>query len=91
MHAAICAPQYRCEPNDNTIISPRSESGLLEAKLSWQQAAQYLQDQPHAVSSKIINHFNKIFEVKSIEGTLPKMNEMCVILFPFSCLLSLFP
>eukprot|EP00742_Colponemidia_sp_Colp-10_P014897 GILJ01016970.1.p1 GENE.GILJ01016970.1~~GILJ01016970.1.p1 ORF type:complete len:1020 (-),score=191.78 GILJ01016970.1:192-3215(-) len=52
------------------------ETRLLGNKEAFDMAEGFLKDRPDIVINKIVSHFQRLFEVKSLDGILPKMNEI---------------
>eukprot|EP00741_Cyanophora_paradoxa_P001245 tig00000473_g1202.t1 len=55
------------------------ERVALASKDTMKHAATFLHDEPEAAVSKMVSHFMHLFDVRSLEGVFPKMNEIYLL------------
>lgn len=52
------------------------EKSVLHHREIYTQAAEELEHRPSVLVNQIVRHFSQVFQVKSVEGVLPKINEI---------------
>lgn len=54
------------------------ERGMMDHQAAFRAADEYLLNNPDALMARAVSHFQQLFELRSVEGVLPKMNELYV-------------
>ncbi|KAG7396881.1 hypothetical protein PHYBOEH_001571 [Phytophthora boehmeriae] len=84
---SVLTSQESCEENNQVppttlsravhIVSDlvELEKSVLHHREIYTQAASELERRPNVLINQIVRHFSHLFEVKSVEGVLPKINE----------------
>jgi len=52
------------------------ERGMMDHQAAFRAADEYLLNNPDALMARAVSHFQQLFELRSVEGVLPKMNEL---------------
>ncbi len=52
------------------------EQEVMHNKASLLHAAEFVRDQPAVIVNRIVGHVQYLFEIKSLEGVLPRMNQV---------------
>ncbi|GBG31673.1 Centrosomal protein of 70 kDa [Hondaea fermentalgiana] len=72
-----------CDLNNAQIVQAvrdlvSLERGMMDHQTAFRAADDFLANNPDALVSRCVAHFQQLFELRSVEGVIPKMNELYV-------------